>query len=321
MASALQAFMATRATPQMLLDTAVYLYPRIPLQKIMGAKSSYVPSHVPAEAIVLLMDDTVFGGAREGLVLTDEAIYFKAAFKSPDHVPLSAIRSIALDRRFLATDLYIQDQVLSLTQVSQGSIMELARLVQDFIDQGHTGRSPSRLHLLYPMVDLLSHFALINEKQWTPMNIALVKRIFAGMVHEPAQLSVIEQRMMGGARGTAEELARRVLADPFNDHDARTMMLGEICRILVANDCPHDYVLIYLQSMGNKLQLHDEAVREVCEYYLEGVFSEDPQTTTTTPHSEEVLWACGVLEIEPSELTAELVQQAYRRKIKDLSSG
>jgi DnaJ-domain-containing protein 1 len=71
----------------------VYARPNIPPKKLEGAIASYAPGVSPNEVIVLL-DDTVFGGAREGLLVTNDAIYCKQKFEDPRRMALSTIREV-----------------------------------------------------------------------------------------------------------------------------------------------------------------------------------------------------------------------------------
>lgn len=69
----------------------VYAKPNIPPRKLEGAISSYAYGVAPHEVIVLL-DDTLFAGAKEGLLVTNDAIYCKQKFERPRRVAMSAIR-------------------------------------------------------------------------------------------------------------------------------------------------------------------------------------------------------------------------------------
>lgn len=71
----------------------VYPYPNIPRSKLEGAISSYAPNVSPDEVLVLL-DDTLFGGAKEGLLVTNNAIYCKHKFDSPKRVAFDAIKRV-----------------------------------------------------------------------------------------------------------------------------------------------------------------------------------------------------------------------------------
>jgi curved DNA-binding protein CbpA len=71
----------------------VYARPNIPSKKLEGGISSYAPGVSPREVIVLL-DDTLFGGAKEGLLVTNDAIYSKQKFEGPRRMAFSAIQQV-----------------------------------------------------------------------------------------------------------------------------------------------------------------------------------------------------------------------------------
>ncbi|MCA7024937.1 MULTISPECIES: DnaJ domain-containing protein [Stenotrophomonas] len=71
----------------------VYARPKIPLKKLEGAISSYALSVAPRDVLVLL-DDTVFGGAKEGLLVTGDAIYCKQKFETPRRMLFRDIRLV-----------------------------------------------------------------------------------------------------------------------------------------------------------------------------------------------------------------------------------
>ncbi|RDZ27472.1 J domain-containing protein [Lysobacter silvisoli] len=71
----------------------VYARPHIPRKKLEGAIGSYAPAVTPSEVLVLL-DDTVFGGAKEGLLVTGDAIYCKRLFEAPRRILFRDIQSL-----------------------------------------------------------------------------------------------------------------------------------------------------------------------------------------------------------------------------------
>lgn len=71
----------------------VHTYPHIPIKKLMGAISAYAPAIEPSDVLVLL-DDTVFGGAREGMIVTRDGLYAKQKFEDPHHIPWRNIRAV-----------------------------------------------------------------------------------------------------------------------------------------------------------------------------------------------------------------------------------
>jgi len=61
----------------------VFVGPHIPRKKLLGALDSYGEG-LRAEDVVVLIDDTVFGGAREGVLITEAQIRCKAKFEQAE---------------------------------------------------------------------------------------------------------------------------------------------------------------------------------------------------------------------------------------------
>ena len=63
-------------------DSHVYVAPNIPQSKLEGARK-YVPSYIDEDDILVLVDDTAFGGAGDGFVITHDAVYSHEIFMDP----------------------------------------------------------------------------------------------------------------------------------------------------------------------------------------------------------------------------------------------
>lgn len=72
----------------------VYARPNIPHKKLVGAIASYAPGVAP-NAVLVLLDDTLFGGAKEGLLVTNDAMYCKQKFESPRRIAFSQVAEVA----------------------------------------------------------------------------------------------------------------------------------------------------------------------------------------------------------------------------------
>ena len=66
-----------------ILDNNVYIAPNIPQSKLDGARRSYVPNYIDKDDILVLVDDTAFGGAGDGFVITHDAVYSHEIFMDP----------------------------------------------------------------------------------------------------------------------------------------------------------------------------------------------------------------------------------------------
>ena len=72
----------------------VFLMDQIPHKKLRNAKESYGQSIGVDEEVILLYDDTTFGGAKEGFILTNRAMYGKHLKENPQVVALKDITEL-----------------------------------------------------------------------------------------------------------------------------------------------------------------------------------------------------------------------------------
>lgn len=103
----------------------VYLHPYIPKAKLVNAINArplFLKS--PPENIFLLVDDTLFGGAAEGLVVTESILSFKEIFSASKEynytIPKSKFPPFETDKRkvFIGNDLCIRFTMLHPTTIA-----------------------------------------------------------------------------------------------------------------------------------------------------------------------------------------------------------
>ncbi|UKE51173.1 DnaJ domain-containing protein [Xanthomonas translucens] len=78
----------------------VFVSPHIPRKKLGGAIQSYGEGIRPKD-VVALIDDTLFGGAREGILITESEIRFKGAFQSVDTRLLGCLEEISAEGKYV----------------------------------------------------------------------------------------------------------------------------------------------------------------------------------------------------------------------------
>lgn len=83
----------------------VFVAPHIPLKKLHGAMASYGQDLAPRDVVVLI-DDTLFGGAREGVLITEAQIRYKDKFVSLDLRLLGCLSDITAEGKYV----YIQGE-------------------------------------------------------------------------------------------------------------------------------------------------------------------------------------------------------------------
>lgn len=74
----------------------IYFYPNIPAKKLAGARSSYVFEPME-EDILILIDDTVFGSAKDGAVVTSDRLFIKGKFDAITVFQLSDVNQLACE--------------------------------------------------------------------------------------------------------------------------------------------------------------------------------------------------------------------------------
>lgn len=99
----------------------VFIAPNIPMKKINGAMQSIARWASPNE-IAVLVDDTVFGGAKEGVFFTDECMVVKELMNDPSPYQLKNIETIGVEGRKLYVN-SIETLTLNMPEKSELSIL------------------------------------------------------------------------------------------------------------------------------------------------------------------------------------------------------
>ncbi|MEN3330462.1 MAG: hypothetical protein V7638_5269 [Acidobacteriota bacterium] len=87
----------------------------IPSKKLNNAIATYA-SEVPAEDVVLLYDDTVFGSAKDGFILTAEAVYWRNSDGEPERLRYTDIRKVDSLKYTLSASIVLNEKEINLIQ-------------------------------------------------------------------------------------------------------------------------------------------------------------------------------------------------------------
>lgn len=259
-------------------DDAVYIAPNIPLGKLHGVLSSFVPAGTNPNDVLLLIDDTVFGSAKEGLALTSTHLYCKQIMDTPKQFLLTTIQSIHFGTGFLNGGLYINNQCVSgMTKPSSHSMKLFAQLLTGFLAElanmqsvrgssagtGHDPFAPSppkqtdAFSKGLPLIDLLIFFALFKTQAWTTANVRYIRYCFGNM---PADSQIrLEQRMKQfpfNLTITTEQLAQML---PSISVDSRKLLVKWSLQLMLINEFTEDEFDHYLHILTTTLALsrHD----------------------------------------------------------------
>ncbi|WP_413283638.1 hypothetical protein [Vibrio sp. MA40-2] len=81
-----------------IISDGIYLKPNIPTKKLTGAIGKYAQDIAPEE-IIVLVDDTVFGGAKEGMILTSYEILGNEKFEDAFCVSYDEVDDIGFPKK------------------------------------------------------------------------------------------------------------------------------------------------------------------------------------------------------------------------------
>jgi len=116
-----------------LSDDKVFINPNIPSKKLKNAIKKY--AFLTNEEIpLILIDDTVFGSAKVGLLLTNKYIYFQDSMAElPYKCSLNNIQNVVFKNYLISTTLIINNKKINFTQPSKDSILTLANILKEYI--------------------------------------------------------------------------------------------------------------------------------------------------------------------------------------------
>ncbi|MBA5705970.1 hypothetical protein DT037_02620 [Pseudomonas fulva] len=113
----------------------IHRKPHIPRDKAYNAIASYC-SDINYDDIQLLIDETVFGNAKVGLIITSNEIYGKENFCDPFRYSLSKVSSLFVKKNLMTSTLYINErQVIKFTQPSGSALTQLFDKIEQYLQQ------------------------------------------------------------------------------------------------------------------------------------------------------------------------------------------
>ena len=119
---------------QKVRDKSVFFFPNIPEKKMLNAIQKYAPA-VGVGDILVLVDDTVFGSANEGVLITKDMIYSNQKMERPVKFELNKIKNVTFVGGVMSQKIYINDfMVIDTTQPSKSSMQLVAELIREIAE-------------------------------------------------------------------------------------------------------------------------------------------------------------------------------------------
>ena len=113
----------------------IFVKPNIPTKKAENAIKSF-KADIDINDIEILIDNTVFGSSKDGLLITNDKIYCKNDFESPKNIALKDIKQMSIKEKFVGGDLLINEELFMKFQIhSYSDLRTIFGILQEFIEQ------------------------------------------------------------------------------------------------------------------------------------------------------------------------------------------
>ncbi len=159
-----------------IMDNNIFFKPNIPDKKLNNVISSYAQGIRPSQGLVLI-DNTVFGNAKDGALLTPTTLFAHNITENPYRVELAGIRTVGFvegmtsvllinDRRFLDTNLP--------EKYNMHLFVEMLREIVELFHPKSTGESP--LDALRKLKELLDA-GILTQAEFDQKKQEYLKRL------------------------------------------------------------------------------------------------------------------------------------------------
>lgn len=113
----------------------VYVRPNIPQKKLLAALESY-GANMSEDEVFVLIDDTLFGGAKEGVLMGESKLAVKMVFETPRLFFWRHLDSLAVEKRDLFVNLR---KVGTFTQVGEKELGEFFSVINEALGDARRG--------------------------------------------------------------------------------------------------------------------------------------------------------------------------------------
>jgi hypothetical protein len=133
-------------------DDNIFFAPNIPQQKLTNAIKSYAEG-VNESDVLLLVDDTVFGGAKEGMMVTHTEILYKNLLVDGGSFKFSEIETIGENHGLVLSDIVINGVEIQLSQPRKKNKRLLGELLKEVYALAQDRKQDSKLDLDWSEVE------------------------------------------------------------------------------------------------------------------------------------------------------------------------
>ncbi len=326
----------------------LFMKPNIPSKKLTNALQSYVhlaliragqTTSFQPEQIVLLFDDTVFGSAKDGFVLTENFIIVKAAFEDPSLTFLKDIKMISWESTLFSTNLYFNgNKIIELSQINKKDMMMLCTTLQRYLDMSKSQDQPQQsfhqsnasqrnhqsdsastydfskvteqdqhiieLDLSFIVLDILSSFTFCEPTKWNDQHIDLLMRSLSDdVLQSPYQQKRILNYIEHLQHANINDAIQRLLK--YAPKIELRLMLVMRAAQLVNLAYPYQFTKIYntISPLAKKLDVSDQDIEYMFDTIKKNAQQKKYQNSHNQSSLDEITRAKEILEITAPALS------------------
>ncbi|MBN2363472.1 SHOCT domain-containing protein [candidate division WOR-3 bacterium] len=147
-------------------DDKIFFHPDIPFKKLHNVQNSYARG-VPTKTILLLIDNTTFGSAKDGALFTENAIYSHNIMQKPQNYMYDEIESVVFLPGMTSNLIINGNKFLETNFPSQVSMVSVKDMLLEIINSLNAKPSGETLPVegLKKLKELYEQ-GLINEEEY-----------------------------------------------------------------------------------------------------------------------------------------------------------
>ncbi|MCK0913908.1 molecular chaperone DnaJ [Acinetobacter pittii] len=296
----------------------IYFAPFIPNKKLQGAMT-YLPQGVSPNDVLMLIDDTVFGGAKVGMCLTAKGIFHKASFEDEQAYLFEHIQRIEADIGILTSSILINGQdELNFSQLDKGMVRTLVAFLNE-LHQGKQETKQTNVNIdaeMQIMIDLFAYFITFSAGQWNSRSKAAVSDHFTKL-NDKAVHQYVEKLLKEQMRFDYEDLLHR-LADLKDKlaYNLRREMIEQLVYAMALGQVEQNQADLFMTHLCRVTNVSKAVLPDLVKIIYQ-CLAEEMNQKKVSDLSKEQLQACKLLEIQPEVLTKQTLQAAYRTKMAE----
>lgn len=296
----------------------IYFAPFIPNKKLQGAMT-YLPQGVSPNDVLMLIDDTVFGGAKVGMCLTAKGIFHKASFEDEQAYLFEHIQQVEADIGVITSSILINGRdELNFSQLDKG----IVRILVAFLNECCRGKQKTKQTIIkidpemQIMIDLFAYFITFSTGQWNARSKEGVSDHFTKL-NDKAVNQYVEKILNEQMCFDYEDLLHRLaeLKDKLA-YNFRREMIEQLVYAMALGQVEQNQADLFMTHLCRVTNVSKAVLPELVKIIYQCLAGEMNQNKVSDLNHEQ-LQACKLLDIPPDSLTEQTLQAAYRKKMAD----